>query len=110
MLSPRSLWQVLCIAGFVVGDVLAERRVGFRDLSPGIWNEPNIEVDGLDLLINDACVFARGAVWTPIDPVGMAPSEAELRAAEADETGCHCPDGRAARAAVNHVHAPHAHA
>ena len=50
-------------------------RVGFRTLeSPA---------DAVALRINDCPLFARGAVWTPIDPVGLAPSAEELRAAVA---------------------------
>ncbi len=39
----------------------------------------DVEQDGLDLHVNGVRVFARGAVWTPIDPIGLAPSEDELR-------------------------------
>jgi beta-mannosidase len=52
-------------------------RVGFRDLDPG--GRGNVVDDGLDLRVNGVRVFARGAVWTPLDPVGLAPPEAELR-------------------------------
>ncbi len=51
-------------------------RVGFRTLeSPG-----DVEVEGVDLRINGVPVFARGAVWTPVDFVGFAPGEGEVRA------------------------------
>lgn len=59
---------------------IAAGRVGFRDLKPGPDGH-DVARDGLDLRINGVTVFARGAVWTPIDPIGLAPSEAELRAA-----------------------------
>ena len=55
-------------------------RVGFRDLAVGAGPEHDIERDGLDLHVNGVRVFARGAVWTPIDPIGLAPSDEELRA------------------------------
>jgi beta-mannosidase len=57
------------------------RRVGFRSLTAGERPDHEIELDGLDLHINGVRVFARGAVWTPPDPVGLAPSEARLRGA-----------------------------
>ncbi len=63
------------------GAVLAERRVGFRDLRAGPTADHDVERDGLALHVNDVAIFARGAVWTPIDPVGMAPTTEELRAA-----------------------------
>jgi beta-mannosidase len=55
-------------------------RVGFRDLAFGASPGHDIERDGLDLHVNDVRVFVRGAVWTPIDPIGLAPPERELRA------------------------------
>jgi beta-mannosidase len=55
-------------------------RVGFRDLAFGGDPGHDVEEDGLDLHVNGVQVFARGAVWTPIDPIGQAPSEQELRA------------------------------
>jgi beta-mannosidase len=55
-------------------------RVGFRDLAFGATPGHDVEQDGLDLHVNGVQVFARGAVWTPIDPIGLAPSESELRA------------------------------
>jgi beta-mannosidase len=56
-------------------------RVGFRDLAAGAGPGHAVEVDGLDLHVNGVRVFARGAVWTPADFVGLAPGEAKLRAA-----------------------------
>jgi beta-mannosidase len=55
-------------------------RIGFRDLAFGAGPSHDIEQDGLELHVNGVRVFARGAVWTPIDPIGLAPPEAELRA------------------------------
>ena len=52
-------------------------RVGFRDLAAA----PGIDTHGLALRVNDVAVFARGAVWTPVDAIGLAPSRAELRQA-----------------------------
>lgn len=56
-------------------------RVGFRTLAPGPGAKHDLEADGLALHLNGVAVFARGAVWTPVDPIGLAPSESELRAA-----------------------------
>jgi beta-mannosidase len=55
-------------------------RVGFRELAFGPSPTHDVEQDGLDLHVNGVRVFARGAVWTPIDAITMAPSEHELRA------------------------------
>jgi beta-mannosidase len=55
-------------------------RVGFRTLTAGPDADHDIERDGLDLHVNDTRVFARGAVWTPVDPVGLAVSHSDLRA------------------------------
>ena len=51
-------------------------RVGFRELAPGPTPDHDVEADGLDLHVNGVRVFARGAVWTPVDLVGLAPTEA----------------------------------
>ncbi len=56
-------------------------RVGFRELAFGARPDHDVEQDGLDLHVNGVRVFARGAVWTPIDPIGMAPTTDELREA-----------------------------
>ncbi|HYC06684.1 MAG TPA: glycoside hydrolase family 2 protein, partial [Candidatus Binatia bacterium] len=58
---------------------VATRRVGFRSLAPGASPTHDVERDGLDLRINDRPVFARGAVWTPLDPIGLAPSYDDMR-------------------------------
>jgi beta-mannosidase len=68
---------------------VAGEKVGFREL--GFGAEPGHEVlkDGIDLHVNGVRVFVRGAVWTPLDLVGMAPDEHALRAAlvQAKEAG-----------------------
>ncbi|MGH2940682.1 MAG: glycoside hydrolase family 2 protein [Solirubrobacterales bacterium] len=56
-------------------------RVGFRELLAGAAPEHDVLRDGIDLHVNGARVFARGAVWTPDDFVGMAPDRERLRAA-----------------------------
>jgi beta-mannosidase len=55
---------------------VAARPVGFRALQTG----PDPAEEGLGLRLNDVEVFARGAVWTPPDPVGLAPDAADVRA------------------------------
>jgi beta-mannosidase len=59
-------------------------RVGFRTLSPGPTAQHDIDRDGLFVHVNGVPIFARGALWTPLDIVGLAPSADELR--EAIET------------------------
>ena len=54
-------------------------RVGFRELAFGGPADHDVERDGLAIHLNGVPVFARGALWTPADPVGMAPREDELR-------------------------------
>jgi len=56
-------------------------RVGFRTLAAGDRPDTDVQRDGLDLHVNGVRVFARGAVWTPIDPVGLAPTPRETRVA-----------------------------
>jgi beta-mannosidase len=64
------------------GEVIVDAgRVGFRALSFGRSAGHDVEVDGVQLHVNGVAVFARGCVWTPVDAVGMAPSQASLRAA-----------------------------
>jgi beta-mannosidase len=55
-------------------------RVGFRSLAPGARADHDVAADGLQLHVNGVGIFARGAVWTPVDPVGLAPDPRELRA------------------------------
>ena len=56
-------------------------RVGFRSLAFGPGPEHDVERDGLDLHVNGVRIFARGAVWTPVDMIDLAPDHADLRAA-----------------------------
>jgi len=56
-------------------------RVGFRSLAPGSQADHDVAEDGLQLHVNGVGVFARGAVWTPVDPIGLAPDRGDLRAA-----------------------------
>lgn len=56
-------------------------RVGFRRLAPGPGADHEVERDGLHLQLNGVPVFARGAVWTPADAVGLAPDRERLRGA-----------------------------
>jgi beta-mannosidase len=59
--------------------VLDAGRVGFRKLTFGSGPAHRLEHDGLDVHINGVPIFARGAVWTSADPIGLAPSSGELR-------------------------------
>jgi beta-mannosidase len=56
-------------------------RVGFRELRAGPDLDHEVLRDGIDLHLNGVRVFARGAVWTPDDFIGMAPDHERLRAA-----------------------------
>jgi beta-mannosidase len=56
-------------------------RVGFRQIAAGPEPDHDVLADGIDLRVNGVAVFARGAVWTPDDFVGMAPDRDRLRAA-----------------------------
>jgi beta-mannosidase len=56
-------------------------RIGFRGLAAGAAPEHDVLRDGIDLHLNGVRVFARGAVWTPDDFIGMAPDRERLRAA-----------------------------
>jgi beta-mannosidase len=56
-------------------------RVGFRELAAGPGADHDVLDDGIDLHLNGVPVFARGAVWTPDDFIGMAPGRERLREA-----------------------------
>jgi beta-mannosidase len=56
-------------------------RVGFRTLTAGPGSTHDIERDGLDLHVSGIRTFARGALWTPTDIVGLATTAADLRSA-----------------------------
>ncbi len=74
-----ALYEIRLRVGTNNGEVRLEAgRVGFRDISPGPPGH-DVLTDGLDLRVNGVAVFARGAVWSPLDLVGMAPTEEALR-------------------------------
>ena len=52
------------------GESIARRRIGFRSLCFA----QDIAQDGLDLHVNRVPVFLRGAVWTPMDLITLAPT------------------------------------
>ena len=54
-------------------------RIGFRSIASGPNPGRDVIEDGLDLHVNGTAIFARGAVWTPVDPLGLASGEADLR-------------------------------
>jgi beta-mannosidase len=60
---------------------VATGPVGFRELAAGPEPGHDVLERGLDLHLNGTRVFARGCVWTPVDPVGLAPSPEQLRTA-----------------------------
>lgn len=70
--GDQPLYQVT----FTVDDIVIERRkIGFR----------TVEVDqrdgGFTVVVNGVRIFARGAVWMPIDPVSLCSETEGLRAA-----------------------------
>jgi beta-mannosidase len=69
----------LRVSGAHRTNVVDAGRIGFRELAFAATPDHDVERDGLDLHVNGVRVFARGAVWTPIDPIGLAPADAELR-------------------------------
>ncbi len=76
------LHDIRLLVGRASGEVVvATDRVGFRSIAPGPDVGHDVLRDGLDLHVNGTRVFARGAVWTPVDSVSLAPSSAELRVA-----------------------------
>jgi len=72
-----TLYPVALVAAGVAGELVIDcGRVGFRQLAGG----EQLEADGLQLSVNGVPVFVRGAVWTPLEATGTAPSEETLRA------------------------------
>ena len=71
----------LRVSGTLEPIVVEAGNVGFRELAFGAAGANEIARDGLSLRVNGVEVFARGAVWTPIDAVGLAPEESQLRRA-----------------------------
>jgi beta-mannosidase len=69
-------------------NVLDAGRVGFRTLAAGPVESHDLELGGLDLHVNGIRTFARGALWTPLDIVTMAPSRERLRAALEQVQAC----------------------
>jgi beta-mannosidase len=77
-----ALHDVRLVVSTAAGPVTIDAgRVGFRTLAPGATPAADIDRDGLSLHVNGVPVFARGALWTPLDIVGLGASRAELRAA-----------------------------
>ncbi|HEY2316817.1 MAG TPA: hypothetical protein VGH67_00840 [Solirubrobacteraceae bacterium] len=71
---------------------LHRARIGFRELS----RDGDLEADGLALSVNGRPVFARGALWTPLD----------LRAPHADEVRLRPVLERVAAAGMNMLRIP----
>ena len=77
-----ALYDARLLMGDAADEVAVKAgRVGFRELRPGPSDGHEIERDGLDLHLNGRRAFARGAIWTPLDALGIAPTTAELRVA-----------------------------
>ncbi|MDQ6697954.1 MAG: glycoside hydrolase family 2 protein [Actinomycetota bacterium] len=62
------------ITGAHAAATIGLSRIGFRALSFGPTEAPS-------LTVNREPIFCRGACWTPVDPIGLAPRREELRAA-----------------------------
>jgi beta-mannosidase len=76
------LHEVRLVVSAAGGELLLDAgRVGFRRIAPGPSEHHDVEAEGLALHVNGVPVFARGCVWTPLDPVGLAPGTDALRAA-----------------------------
>jgi beta-mannosidase len=56
-------------------------RIGFRTLAHGASAAADLDHDGLSVHVNGVPVFARGALWMPLDIVRLMASESELRSA-----------------------------
>ena len=57
------------------GEPVATRRVGFRDLQV----PADIAAEGFAVTLNGVSIHLRGAVWTPLDLIGLAPDRMDLR-------------------------------
>jgi beta-mannosidase len=69
------------VGGSTGGTMIEGGRIGFRTLTAGARADHDVERDGLFVHVNGVPVFARGALWTPLDIVGLAPSAGEIREA-----------------------------
>jgi beta-mannosidase len=77
-----ALHDVRLVVSTAAGPVTIDAgRVGFRTLAPGATPEADIDRDGLSLHVNGVPVFARGALWTPLDIVGLTASRDDLQSA-----------------------------
>ena len=56
-------------------------RVGFREIAAGPTADHDVDRSGLFIHVNRAPVFVRGALWTPLDIVGLTASTDAIRAA-----------------------------
>jgi len=74
--QPALYDAALRVQGSVGTVEVAAGRIGFRTLRCA----GDLEADGLALEINGTQVFARGAVWTPLEASGPAPNRERLRA------------------------------
>jgi beta-mannosidase len=71
----------LDVSGATEEDTIDGGRIGFRTLAAGGRPDHDVDRDGLFVHVNEVPVFARGALWTPLDIVGLAPSVGEIHAA-----------------------------
>jgi beta-mannosidase len=77
-----ALHDVRLVVGTRDGELTLDAgRVGFRTIAPGPASDHDVDRDGLAIHVNGQPVFVRGAVWTPVDPIGIAVTDGELRAA-----------------------------
>ena len=67
--GPQALYEV---GVEVDGHRVGLGKVGFRTV------QVDRSDDGFTLVVNDEPIFCRGAVWMPVDPVGLAPARAAV--------------------------------
>jgi beta-mannosidase len=71
-----ALYRVSLVLAVGAGAIRVDAgRVGFRELAGG----ERLEQDGLELRVNGVPVFARGALWTPLEAAGVRADEPALR-------------------------------